>query len=167
MRPLKYDEAIKWMTDTYTRSKRVYGQMHPDAMRSRKKFLMLSGMADLPRRATLANTDAGGVKREVEILKSTKGGKYIASIGSGDKARKVKVTPRQIVLAVDTPVVHPDGFTCFVDGLDEAKDCYQVLVFSGVESHDEELFLDVPRDVRVFFDPCLQPGGVYILIKLE
>lgn len=147
----QHAEAIKWMTETYTRSKRVYGPRHPDTMRSRKKFLMLSGFVDLPRRATLANAGAGGVKQEVTILKPTKGGKYIASIGSG---RKVKVTPRQIILEVDTPVVHPEGFTCFVDGLDSRKDCYKVLAFSGIDEHDEEVFLDVPRDVRVFFAPC-------------
>lgn len=151
MESRQHAEAIKWMTETYTRSKRVYGPRHPDTMRSRKKFLMLSGFVDLPRRATLANAGAGGVKQEVTILKPTKGGKYIASIGSG---RKVKVTPRQIILEVDTPVVHPEGFTCFVDGLDSRKDCYKVLAFSGIDEHDEEVFLDVPRDVRVFFAPC-------------
>ena len=145
------------MTEKYTRSQRVYGRRHPETMRARKKLLMLSSIDHLAlsrmRRATLAKADAGGVKREVTILKPTKGGKYIVSIGSGDTSRMVKVTPRQIILEVDTPVVHPEGFTCFIDGLDYKRDCYEALAFSGVDDDEEEIFLDVPRDDSVFFAP--------------
>ena len=165
------------LDDAHERARRVFGRSHPDYIKIRKTFLLLS-FYYAPRQGTLLMKDPNLNGKEVTILRATKDmKKYIVNMDTNAGVhQKVKVTPAQLILAENTPVgtegnESDERAKMFVESFDEESNSYKIFMNNGADSwyyvthsRDDICVEFIPQNSKLLWesrgcDVTYLPGG--------